>query len=271
MLDLPVGTAKTRIRDGLIRLRDTMGVGVMSDIHALSGAYAVDALDDIERAQFERHLAECAELPRRGRSRSARPPALLAETTAIAPPAALRDRVLADIADGPPAAAGRRRPPSRARPRRRRRVVAFLVAAAAAVAIGTGAVVWQQLDDDARSSRRRRRCSQADDAETVHPDVPRRRHGDRRPLQGAQQGRARHRGHAGRRPTGKVYELWLQHDDVDGARPGSCPRAPDNEVLLRATPRPPTAPGSPSSPRARTTTEPERRRRRPVRRSRPSA
>ncbi len=31
----------------------------MSDLHGLSGAYAVDALDDLERARFERHLAEC--------------------------------------------------------------------------------------------------------------------------------------------------------------------------------------------------------------------
>jgi len=30
-----------------------------ADIHALSGAYALDAVDDIERAEFERHLAAC--------------------------------------------------------------------------------------------------------------------------------------------------------------------------------------------------------------------
>ena len=32
-----------------------------ADIHGLSGAYAVDALDDVERAEFERHLAQCPE------------------------------------------------------------------------------------------------------------------------------------------------------------------------------------------------------------------
>ena len=32
-----------------------------ADIHGLSGAYAVDALDDVERADFERHLQQCPE------------------------------------------------------------------------------------------------------------------------------------------------------------------------------------------------------------------
>jgi hypothetical protein len=30
-----------------------------NDIHSLSGAYAVDAVDDVERARFEAHLATC--------------------------------------------------------------------------------------------------------------------------------------------------------------------------------------------------------------------
>ncbi|UUZ61275.1 hypothetical protein [Nocardioides sp. B-3] len=38
----------------------------MSDIHKLTGAYAVDAVDDIERAAFERH-GRVRGLPRRAR------------------------------------------------------------------------------------------------------------------------------------------------------------------------------------------------------------
>src|SRR2546429_964602 len=68
-----------------------------ADIHTLVGAYALDAVDDLERARFDRHLAECescalevAEL----RATAGR----LAEITELAPPARLKDAVLAQVA-----------------------------------------------------------------------------------------------------------------------------------------------------------------------------
>ena len=68
-----------------------------TSIHALSGAYAVDALDDDERAGFEAHLPGCrdcqvevAELRRAA--------AELAHDVAEEPPAALRASVLGAIA-----------------------------------------------------------------------------------------------------------------------------------------------------------------------------
>lgn len=63
--------------------------------HALSGAYAVDALDDIERARFEAHLRQCSDCSEEVAS--------LLETAAtlhvdeIAPPASVRDAVLSGI------------------------------------------------------------------------------------------------------------------------------------------------------------------------------
>lgn len=67
------------------------------DIHALSGAYAVDALDDVERARFERHLADCSACQAEVDS-LAIAASELSVLTEVAPPASLRAKVLADIA-----------------------------------------------------------------------------------------------------------------------------------------------------------------------------
>ena len=67
------------------------------DIHALSGAYAVDALDDVERARFERHLAGCSACQAEVESLVAAA-SELSVLTEVAPPASLRAKVLAEIA-----------------------------------------------------------------------------------------------------------------------------------------------------------------------------
>ena len=67
------------------------------DIHALSGAYAVDALDDAERARFERHLAGCSACQAEVDSLAAAA-SELSVLTEVPPPPSLRAKVLADIA-----------------------------------------------------------------------------------------------------------------------------------------------------------------------------
>ena len=67
----------------------------MSEIHALSGAYALDALNDLERAEFDRHLATCDSC--RAEVASLRDAAgHLADASAAPPPAHLRAQVIAN-------------------------------------------------------------------------------------------------------------------------------------------------------------------------------
>jgi anti-sigma-K factor RskA len=66
------------------------------DIHALSGAYAVDALDDVERARFERHLSGCSACQAEVAGLTATA-GELAMTVEQAPPPGLRAKVMADI------------------------------------------------------------------------------------------------------------------------------------------------------------------------------
>ena len=83
------------------------------DLHLLSGTYALDALDDVERAAFEKHLEKCPSC--REEVRGLRETAVrLGMATAIEPPPRMREQVLTA------AARTRQLPPSGRRLRSRR-------------------------------------------------------------------------------------------------------------------------------------------------------
>ena len=83
-------------------------------VHELSGAYALDALDNAERERFERHLRRCPACAEDVRRMTATATAL-AMAVAAEPPPGLKQRVLAAAAATPqlpPAAVGRGQAPS---------------------------------------------------------------------------------------------------------------------------------------------------------------
>ena len=133
------------------------------DIHALSGAFAVDAVDDFERAQFERHLTGCTDC--RLEVDSLREgAALLAEVTAAPAPAALRARVLASAETVRPLPPLFVEAQDRARAHRRR-LPAMVAAAAALVAIGgAGVTVWHPWERPVSSDITATQLERADDA-----------------------------------------------------------------------------------------------------------
>ena len=117
------------------------------DIHTLVGAYALDAVDELERARFDRHLAtcpSCADEVAELRATAGR----LADLTEVPPPARLRAAVLAEVARTPQARGGRA--PVRGEAARWRRWTAVAVAAgiiAIGAAAGTYAVEDQRVRD----------------------------------------------------------------------------------------------------------------------------
>lgn len=208
----------------------------MSDVHKLTGAYALDALDDLERARFEQHLAECEDC-RAEVAELRETAALLAETTAVAPPASLRDSVLAGITQLrplPPAVPRTTTPATVATQQRagRRAWMPFLVAAALAIFVGLGAMVSQpwRTDEVPRLTAAEQVIGAAD-AEEVFLDlgeagratVVRSKAEDRAVIRTEDMVSA---------PEGKVYELWLMSPEGKFTSAGLMPDAPDQTLVL---------------------------------------
>jgi anti-sigma-K factor RskA len=209
----------------------------MSDIHALSGAYAVGAVDDLERASFERHLAGCPAC--RAEVASLREAAaFLADDTAAAPPPELRDAVLAGISRVrplPPSAepddAGETDEAEGQAPAHRRRWFPALVAAVVLAIVGIGAVVWHPWQDDTSSTLTTAEQVLADpDAQHVTQELP----------NGATATVVRspsvHRTvivteDLPDAPSGKDYQLWLQAPSEALVSAGLMPAGADTVLL----------------------------------------
>jgi anti-sigma-K factor RskA len=176
----------------------------MTEIHALSGAYVVDALDDVERARFERHLAECADC--RAEVASLRETAaLLPEVHATAPAPTVRAQVLAAIGTVRPLPPARRPVPVV-----RRWSTRLLAAAAVVLVVGFGAVALHPSSHDQGTSADK--VLTASDAVRVEHQLP--GGGSVTVVDSARLGRAVviTRG-VPEPPAGKTYQLWLQTPD----------------------------------------------------------
>lgn len=111
------------------------------DMHSLTGAYAMDALDDDERRAFEAHLVDCDTCRDEVEGFHATT-AALGGATAEPPPSHLRDAVLAEVSrtsqEAPPAQPAPQRPVTslgEARSQRRGFMDRILLPAAAVLAL----------------------------------------------------------------------------------------------------------------------------------------
>jgi anti-sigma-K factor RskA len=152
----------------------------MSDIHALSGAYAVDALDDDERQQFEEHLEVCPECRAEVRT-FCETAALIAGTQAETPPPSLRASVLSGIGSVrplPPETTPDATPddapdPSVVRTLRRRTFPVLVAASVALILLAVGGgLIYRANNGGSSSSNLADQILSAPDAVRVTEPVP---------------------------------------------------------------------------------------------------
>ncbi|WP_406098512.1 anti-sigma factor domain-containing protein [Streptomyces sp. NBC_01013] len=210
----------------------------MSDagLHTLTGAYALHALPESERGEFERHLSDCEACSVEVRELT-ETAARLGLAVSAAPPRELRERVLREIAtvrQEPPSAGRRARAGSDGSGAavRARRWPAFTLAASLAAAAGFGGVaVWQH--QEAQDARKEARATQQRNDQLTRvltaPDAQSRSG----PLTNGATGTvvvSRSQDRAvflasglAEAPGGKVYQLWF--DDDGAMRPAGLMRA----------------------------------------------
>ncbi|WP_394427093.1 anti-sigma factor [Streptomyces sp. SGAir0957] len=144
----------------------------MNDLHTLTGAYALDALDDDERGAFEAHMARCASCALEVREFSATAGRLALAATSRAPQH-LKSQVLRHISQvrQEPPGAQVNAPPTRTQ--RGRTVRWTLAACTAGIATLGATTVWQHQQAAAARQRAEVVREQTDDITAVlaAPDV----------------------------------------------------------------------------------------------------
>jgi anti-sigma factor RsiW len=179
-------------------------------IHELTAAYALDALDVDERAEYEAHLTGCERCRDELASFWETTEALAVAATGPAPPPELRGRIL-------DAARAERQNvvPLERRSRRTAPVLGAVAAIAAAAAIGLGlyAVSVAGDRDEARSALESAQRAQAVLADPGARDVEL-ASGDGRLVVGANGDAVLVLNGMGPAPAGKAYEAWIIEGDT---------------------------------------------------------
>ncbi|MEU3251474.1 anti-sigma factor [Streptomyces sp. NPDC006997] len=220
-----------------------------ADPHTLTGAYALHALPDDERALFEQHLTACAAC-RDEVAEFTATAARLAAAVAVSPASTSRSQVLHRIRTVRQATpVPRLRTPSTTLRRRLPRL-ALAACLAAATAFG-GIAVWQHDRAEDATTRAREARGQLDDFLAVMGAPDAETHSTRLPdgsrttvVVSASRDQAVLLTDLPAPPPGKVYQAWYQ---VDGdMRPaGLAATAPDTgqAVILKGSPNAASAVG----------------------------